>query len=98
MMRELANLITRGTKTLDDGGAVDRQLMYGGTPLFYAVRGNQEEIVRELLESGADPNSLHETLQISPLKIATAAHEDSGSSAGGLSSLLSLFKQESFYR
>lgn len=54
---------------LADGGAVDRMQLYGGTMLYYAVRGRQVEMVRLLLDAGADATRAHEKMNWTPAQL-----------------------------
>lgn len=52
-----------------DGGVVDCTQLYGGTMLYYAVRGKQAETVKSLLAAGADPTVAHELLKWTPMML-----------------------------
>lgn len=81
------------TEYLADGGPVDCAQLYGGTMLYYAVRGRQAGIVKSLLAAGADPTAKHGILGWTPsmlLEHMTTKGGESGSGAlEGIGKMLS---------
>lgn len=47
---------------LEENGSPNYAMPYGGSLLYYAVRGAQPDAARMLLEAGADPLAKHQTL------------------------------------
>ncbi|TGO60422.1 hypothetical protein BELL_1203g00030 [Botrytis elliptica] len=52
---------------------VDAQASLGLTPLFFAIFGDEESVVKMLLQHGADANECYGPVKVTPLHVAVAA-------------------------
>lgn len=75
---------------LQDGGNINRSQLYGGTMLYYAVRGGQESVVALLLQRGADPGIAHSMTSLTPVELSKDLEEQSPEVQSGINALLKL--------